>query len=140
MCTFFRSALVLLAASAPVARAQSAPAALPDAGASLVQMLLGLAAVVLAIFAVLWLIKRLSATSGKTAGTLRIVGGAAVGPRERIVLLEVEDTWLLVGVAPGQVRALHQMPKGQPLEKTPTAEGKDFGTWLRQIMERKHAP
>jgi flagellar protein FliO/FliZ len=68
-----------------------------------------------------------------------VIAGTSVGPRERVVLLEVEDTWLLVGVAPGQVNALHQMPKGT-LAATPIGPaGKDFGAWLRQVMERKHA-
>lgn len=140
MRNYFRSCLPVLAALPGLVWAQSAPASpMPDAGASLMQMLLGLIVVVAAIFAVLWLIKRLSMAPGKAAGALRIVGGTSVGPRERVVLLEVEDTWLLVGVAPGQVRALHQMPKGQLVDKMPAAQGKDFSAWLRQVMERKHA-
>jgi flagellar protein FliO/FliZ len=62
-----------------------------------------------------------------------------VGPRERVVIVEVEDTWLVVGVAPGRVNALHQMPKGR-LAATPDAPaGKNFGAWLKLMKERRNA-
>jgi flagellar protein FliO/FliZ len=38
------------------------------------------------------------------------LGGASVGARERVVLVEVENTRLLLGVAPGQVRTLYALP------------------------------
>lgn len=131
--------LPLLAVLPGLALAQAAPAAVPDAGASLLQVFLGLAVVIAALVGSLWLLKRVSAPHGAAAGILRVIAGASVGPRERVVLIEVEDTWLLVGVAPGQVNALHQMPKGR-LAATPAAPaGKDFGAWLKQTMERKNA-
>lgn len=129
----------LLAALPAAALAQSAPAALPDAGASLLQVFLGLGAVIAAIVGGLWLLKRLSAPQGAAAGALRVIAGASVGPRERVVLLEVQDTWLVVGVAPGQVSALHQMPKGTLAAAPAAPAGKDFGAWLKQVMERKNA-
>ena len=46
-----------------------------------------------------------------TRGLLRIVGGAMVGPKERVVLVEVGDTWLLLGVAASSVNLLHTLPK-----------------------------
>lgn len=41
---------------------------------------------------------------------LRVVGSTAVGTRERVVIVEVEDTWLVLGVGSGQVNKLHDMP------------------------------
>lgn len=133
------SFLLPLAVLPGLALAQAAPAAVPDAGASLLQVFLGLGVVIAALVGGLWLLKRVSAPHGAAAGTLRVIAGASVGPRERVVLLEVEDTWLVVGVAPGQVNALHQMPKGQPAAASPAPAGKDFGAWLKQVMERKNA-
>ena len=34
-----------------------------------------------------------------------------VGPKERVVLIEVGDTWLLLGVAASNVSLLHTLPK-----------------------------
>jgi len=129
--------LLPLAALPGPALADAAPA-LPDAGAGLMQVLLGLGLVVAALIGGLWLLKQLSAPRGGAAGLLRIVAGASVGPRERVVVLEVEDTWLVVGVAPGQVSALHRMPKGTPSAAPAGPAGKDFGAWLKQVMERKN--
>jgi flagellar protein FliO/FliZ len=128
-----------LAALPGAVLAQSSPAAVPDAGASLLQVLLGLAVVIAALVGGLWLLKRVSAPHGAAAGALRVIAGASVGPRERVVLLEVEDTWLVVGVAPGQVNALHQMPKGQLAAAPSAPTGKDFGAWLKQVKERRNA-
>ncbi|GMU48911.1 MAG: hypothetical protein AMXMBFR31_11370 [Candidatus Desulfobacillus denitrificans] len=130
--------LPLLAALPGAALAQAAGAPLPEAGASLLQVLAGLGAVVAALLGGLWLLKRVSAPLGAT-GALRVVGGAAVGARERVVLVEIGETWLVVGVAPGQVSALHQMPKGQLATPAGAPAGKDFGAWLRQITERRDA-
>ena len=33
-----------------------------------------------------------------------------VGQRERVVVVEIGNTWLVLGIAAGQVRALHTMP------------------------------
>jgi len=129
--------LSLLAALPGAALAQ--PSALPDAGASLLQVVMGLGVVLAALIGGLWLLKRLSIAHGATAGGLRVIAGASVGPRERVVLVEVEDTWLLVGVAPGQVNALHQMPKGKLAAAPAAPAGNDFRARLKQILERKHA-
>lgn len=121
------------------ALAQSTTATLPEAGASLFQVFLGLGAVIALLVGVLWLLKRLSAPRGAAAGLLRVVAGAAVGPRERVVLVEVGDTWLVVGVAPGQVNALHHLPRQSVSGAADAPAAKDFGAWLQQIMERRHA-
>lgn len=69
-------------------------------------------------------------------GPMRVVGGLMIGPRERIVLLEVGDVWLVVGLSPGQIRTLHTMPKGDV--SLASAEEKPFGQWLKQMIERKN--
>ncbi len=57
-----------------------------------------------------WLLKRYLPQVGK-AGPVKVVGATMVGPRERVVVVEVEDTWLVLGVGGGQVRTLHTLPK-----------------------------
>ncbi|OYY59937.1 MAG: flagellar protein FliO, partial [Hydrogenophilales bacterium 28-61-11] len=46
-----------------------------------------------------------------TQGTVKVVSSTAVGSRERVVLIEVEDTRLLLGVGGGNVRLLHTLPR-----------------------------
>ena len=105
----------------------------------IVSLLLVLAAVVL----VAWILKRINLPQRTAGNLLKVQATLAVGQRERIVLVEVNDTWLVVGVAPGQVRTLHSMPKADlpdvPADSTISTNGK-FQDWLKQIMEKRNAP
>ncbi|OIQ93326.1 flagellar protein FliO [mine drainage metagenome] len=110
----------------------------PELGTTLVQMLLGLGVVLLLLFVSLYLLKRLTAPRGSAAGLLRVVAGTAVGTRERVVVLEVDDTWLVLGVTATNITPLTQLPRRQV---PPTAaSSKDFGGWLKQVMDRRNAP
>lgn len=62
---------------------------------------------------VAWLVRRW-VPQGAQAGLVKVVGATSVGPRERVVVVEVDDTWLVLGVGGGQVHSLHAMdkPKG----------------------------
>jgi flagellar protein FliO/FliZ len=126
-----------LLACAAEAFAQATPA-VPDAGGSLLQVIFGLAVVLALLIGGLYLLKRLQLPRGAGASLLRVVAGTAVGPRERVAVIEIEDTWLVVGVAPGRVNMLHSLPRGRLAEQpAPVAGAEDFGKWLRQVMERR---
>jgi flagellar protein FliO/FliZ len=64
-------------------------------------MLLGLGGVMVLLVGSLWLLKRLTAVRGPASGMMRVVAATAVGGRERVVIVEVGSTWLVLGVAPG---------------------------------------
>jgi flagellar protein FliO/FliZ len=87
-----------------------------------------------------WFAKRF-AIGPSASGTLKVVAGAAVGQRERVVIVEVGDVWMVVGVAPGRVNALHTMPRGtvtaQPLVAQPLGASGGFAGWLKQTMEKR---
>jgi flagellar protein FliO/FliZ len=129
--------LVPLALMPAWAHAQAAPPS--DLGGSVFQLLFGLAVVIALVFASLWLLKRLSAPRGEAAGLLRVVAGTAVGPRERVVIVEVGGNWLVLGVAPGQVSTLAEMPRGELPTDSASDLGKDFAGRLRQMIDRGHA-
>ena len=57
-----------------------------------------------------WLARRVSPGLQGQGRWLRVVASRAVGPKERVVVVAVEDTWLVLGVAAGQVNTLHEMP------------------------------
>lgn len=102
------------------------------------QVLLGLLLVLAAVAATAWLLRRFSMGQNVMGGAVRVVGGVALGPRERLVLVEVGETWLLLGVAPGQVNALHTMPRPEGAAKAeiPPA-GPGFSAWLKQAMHKR---
>lgn len=74
---------------------------------NLVQVTLGLLLVLGLIVGIAWLLRRYGRLQSAASGSLKILGGLSIGPRERVVLLQVGDTQLLVGVAPGRVQMLH---------------------------------
>ncbi len=100
-------------------------------------MLFGLILIIAILFAAAYLMRKLNGgrAFGNT-GPLRVVGGLILGTRERIVLVEVGDTWLVVGIVPGQIKTLHTLAKGD-LAAVQVGE-KSFSQWLMQITERKN--
>jgi flagellar protein FliO/FliZ len=138
-----RSGLFIFAAWALLACAPALAAeAAPGAGfGGVVQMLLGLALVLGVFGAVAWLMKRTGAMAGGSSGVLKLVGGIAVGTRERVVLVEVGDNWIVVGIAPGSVTQLACLPRGERATTAPPAEGaapSGFAGFLKHIMEKRN--
>lgn len=82
--------------------------------ASVAQMLGSLIAVVLLIFACAWLAKRMPLGGMSRSDALKIEASVAVGTRERVVMVRAADTYLVLGVAPGQVRTLHVLDSPPP--------------------------
>ncbi len=108
---------------------------------SVVQVVVSLLLVLAAVMAVAWFLKRINHPAHSGLNALKVVSGIAVGQRERIVLVEVNDTWLVVGVAPGQVNALHTMPKGSIPETEAASSNvpeRSFQSWLKQHMEKRN--
>lgn len=56
-----------------------------------------------------WLLKRVS-TNRNSAHPVRIVGTTSLGQRERIVIIEVKEQWLVLGVTANQISKLHEIP------------------------------
>ncbi len=117
-----------------------APAADGAAGPVLgvAQMVLGLAFVLGLIVLASWLLRRFGAGPAATGSLVRVVTAASVGPRERVVLVEIHDTWLVLGVAPGRVNTLHQLPRQQLAQ--PDRQPQGFARWLAQARRRQQPP
>ena len=93
----------LIALPAAVQAAQTATS-------SIWPMLLSMVLILGGFVAVAWLVRRYLPGVGKQ-GVVKVVGATMVGPRERVVVVEVDDTWLLLGVGAGQVRLLDKRAK-----------------------------
>ena len=139
-----RSAPPIIALQIHATALHAAEAAPPGAAVSVggvLQMLLGLAVVLGLVLGLAWVMKRYSGHIGGGAGAIKVIAGAAVGQRERVVLVEVAGTWLVVGVAPGRVSALHTMPRGElpPAPAAGSHPAPAFAEWLRRKVEQRHA-
>ncbi len=132
------SAIVsLLVAPAVRAAEVGAGETVPDLGSSALQMVFGLVLVLALLLGALWLLKRISQPQGGTAGLLRVIAAVAVGSRERVVILELGNSWLVLGVAPGQVSTLAEIPRQEVPTSVKSTAGRDFPAWLKQMVERR---
>ena len=116
--------LALLASANVLSQVPVAPVAVPpapDFGGSVLQLILGLGLVLAMVVGALWLLKQLTQRRGTASSMLKVVAGTAVGPRERVVIVEVGTTWLVLGVAPGRVSALAEVPRQTPAAAEPVA-------------------
>jgi flagellar protein FliO/FliZ len=82
----------------------------------LVQFSLGLIVVLTAVLALVWVLRRVGKLQTSLGGSLKTLGGLSLGARERIILVQVGETQLLLGIAPGRIQTLHVLDK--PLKKT----------------------
>ncbi len=85
-----------------------------------------LALVLVIIIAASTLLKRLQQRRTPGGGRLRVVSAAAVGQRERVVIVQVEETWLVLGVGGGQVNKLHELPAPADVPAEPDVRGAGF--------------
>ena len=120
------------------------PAAVPQAGeplgaGSLGRTSIGLIIVIGLIFACGALLKRFGPYKNRGGRSLDIIASQSLGPRERVVVIEVEDTWLVLGVAPNSVNTLHTMPAGErpaPDDKGRPATNPSFSEAFAENLRR----
>ena len=126
-----------MSTDAHVFAAPSAISSVPGSGvAGLGQVTLALCIVLGAIFVCAWFARRMRNISGGRPGAVNVVAEVRLGPKERAVLLQVGATQLLVGVAPGQISALHVLaePIATPASPSPPTEALSFKSLLRKSL------
>lgn len=96
-----------------------------DPSAGLIKVVFGLAFVVAAIFATAWFYRRYGNFNKASGNGLRIVGGLAVGNRERVVLLQVGEEQVLVGVTPNHIETLLVLKHPLTPDASPGKQGVD---------------
>lgn len=143
-----KSAHQIGSAHIAVAPTASNPSLAHDNGlgmASLGKTALGLALVLLLVWGLAAIIKRLGPGRRLQGQSLRIVASQSVGARERVVVVEVDETWLVLGVTPGSVNRLHEMPaksqgsmdnNGRPVKQANSARPTFSESFKRALSQR----
>ncbi|MFZ5482791.1 MAG: flagellar biosynthetic protein FliO [Pseudomonadota bacterium] len=101
------------------------------------QAVMGLGLVLGLMYVFFWLLRRYGPAQNTAQGVVKVVGGVMLGPRERLVVVEVEDTWVLVGVAAGNVRTLHTLAKPEGYAAPVDIPGGGFPDKLTDLLRRK---
>ncbi len=128
--------LSLLPVALPPALAAAEPPAVSGGGA-LLQGLFGLVIVLGALAVFFWFLRRFSPGQSGAQGVIKVIGGVMVGPRERLVVVEVGDTWLLLGVGGGQVNTLHTLPRPASYVPSPPDPLPGFADKLKDLLPKR---
>lgn len=99
--------LACASASFVVAAAPDPVAVEPIGAWEVARVIGGLLVVVAFIIATAAGLKRLKSMQAVAGSHMQIIDGVSVSTRDRIVLLQVGDERVLVGVSPGRLQALH---------------------------------
>lgn len=132
--------LFALVAEAPLAQDEKSAAVPlePVSSLYLVKLTGGLVAIVAIIFLLAWAVKKFNLNQQAGNGLLRIVAGISIGTRDRIVLLQVGEEQILLGLSPGRIEKLHTL--AEPLK---SAQGRPaagaFASRLDRLMNEKES-
>ena len=106
---------------------------------NMLNMVMGLVVVVALILGLAWVLKKYGRLPSHNMVDMKVLGGLSLGTREKAILIEVENTRLLVGVTPGHIQTLHVL--GELQEKPSVGKQSDknisFGETLSKEVEKK---
>jgi flagellar protein FliO/FliZ len=117
------------------------PAA-PSSSGGLLQTSLALIFVIGLMLGLAWLTKRFAPNKfGGGNRNIKLVGALSVGARERILVVEVGEQWIVVGASPGRMSALATMPRQENSEaevQAPALPTANFAEWFKQTIEKRN--
>ena len=96
-----------LSALPALAAEQTASMSSAGMGAQLSKLLLGLLLVIGLIVLLAWLLRRVQQLNPRGTQVIKIISTQALGPRDRLVLVQVGGEQILLGLSSGRITPLH---------------------------------
>lgn len=125
------------AATAAAAAPSAAPAG-SGMAAQLGQLALGLLLVVGLIFVLAWLLRRVQQLGPRGGQVIQLVATQALGPRDRLVLVQVGGEQILLGLSAGRIAPLHVLKEPVQLAEAQAASP-EFAKRLMDLLGKdKH--
>ncbi|MBH3359516.1 flagellar protein FliO/FliZ [Pseudomonas guariconensis] len=121
----------VIAATQAAAPAAAAPGSLSG---QLAQMVFGLLLVVGLIFALAWLLRRMQGATPRGGQVIDIVGSRTIGPRDRLLLVQVGKEQILIGHSPGNIEALHVLAEPVEVPASARPATPEFAQRLLELM------
>ncbi|SDS17010.1 flagellar protein FliO/FliZ [Halopseudomonas sabulinigri] len=137
-----RALLLSLLAPGMVYAAQEPAAAAVGAASSgsllgqLLQLGLGLAVVVGLIFGLGYLMRRVGPLAPQGGQHIKLVSSLPLGPRDRLLLVDVGGTQMLLGTSPGRINTLHVFEQPVADLSSAAAGNSDFARKLQAMLKR----
>lgn len=113
-----------------------------SASTGLLQIFLALTAVIAVMLLLAWVLKRVGPINNTNKLPVNIIGGISIGNRERVMVIEVADQWLVLGVTSQQINTLATMPKQElpAFEPHSNPLAAPFSDWLKKTIEKRNSP
>ena len=109
----------------------------PVSTSGVIQLAFGLAIVVMLIFMISWLVKRVSGFSVYSNPHLKVISGLHVGQKEKILLIQIADKQIVVGVTASSIRTLHQLESNIINDDTSMRDNIPFAERLLQALKKE---
>jgi len=133
----------------PLALTIPTPPPPPPSSGGLLQTTMALLFVLAVLVGLAWLLKRYGPKHlNGSQRHIKLVDSLNLGARERILLLEVGEQWIVVGASAGRMNALTTLPRQEipePPAQQDTSAGAasgplkaNFAAWLKQTIEQRH--
>lgn len=130
----FLIALLVLPAMAAEPAASMSSAGM---GAQLGKLLFGLLLVIGFIFLLAWLLRRVQQMNPRGTQVIKLISSQALGPRERLVLVQVGGEQILIGLSGGRITPLHVMQEPVHLPDAEPANP-EFAQRLMELLGKDH--
>ncbi|OFS07741.1 MULTISPECIES: flagellar biosynthetic protein FliO [Hafnia] len=107
------------------------------AGSVLTQVGSTLGAILLLILIIGWLVKRLGFSPKNSRNNLlNVRASCSLGARERVVVVEVDNQCLVLGVTSQNITHLHTFT-APPSDADPVAKKQDFSQIFKQVVQQQ---
>nr|WP_207199338.1 MULTISPECIES: flagellar biosynthetic protein FliO [unclassified Pseudomonas] len=121
--------------AATSAAAVAAPAIGSGVAGQLTQLVFGLLLVLGLIFFLAWLLRRVQQSGPAGKGqVIELIGSRALGPRDRLMLVQVGNEQILLGLSPGTITALHVLKEPVPVPSSSEKATPEFAQHLLKIL------
>jgi len=129
--------LVALLALPVMAAEPAASMSSAGMGAQLSKLLFGLLLVIGFILLLAWLLRRLQQMNPRGTQVIKLISSQALGPRERLVLVQVGGEQILIGLSGGRITPLHVMQEPVHLPDAEPANP-EFAQRLMELLGKDH--
>ncbi|MHB0763278.1 flagellar biosynthetic protein FliO [Stutzerimonas sp. NM35] len=127
--------LALLLALPVMAAESSANMSGVDVGGQLSKLLLGLLLVIGLIFLLAWVLRRMQRLNPRGNQAIKLISSHALGPRERLLLVQVGSEQILLGLSAGRITPLHVLEEPVHLPDAEPANP-EFAQRLMELLGR----
>ncbi|MCB6183572.1 flagellar biosynthetic protein FliO [Leeia sp. TBRC 13508] len=100
------------------------------------QVIFSLVFVIALVLGAVWAMKRLSLGVPGMKTPVKLIGGTMLGGKERVVVIEVEGEWLVLGVTAQNITVLKQLDKPPVSDAESTMVAPKFKQWLQVALQK----